>query len=38
VSLEEGLRIELEIYDKVANSEDAENGLSAFLEKKKACV
>ena len=35
VSLEEGLKIELEIYDKVANSEDAENGLSAFLEKRK---
>jgi len=35
VSLEEGLRIELGIYDKVANSEDAEGGLSAFLEKRK---
>lgn len=35
VPLEEGLRIELEIYDKVANSEDAEGGLSAFLEKRK---
>ena len=35
LSLEEGLRLELKIYDKVANSEDAEGGLSAFLEKRK---
>ena len=27
--------LELSIYDKVANSEDAEDGLSAFLEKRK---
>lgn len=33
--LEEALRLELSIYDRVANSEDAENGLSAFLEKRK---
>jgi enoyl-CoA hydratase len=33
--LTEALKLELEIYDKVANSEDAEEGLSAFLEKRK---
>lgn len=33
--LEEALRFELTIYDRVANSEDAENGLSAFLEKRR---
>lgn len=33
--LEEALKVELEIYDKVANSQDAEEGLSAFLEKRK---
>lgn len=33
--LEQALRFELEIYDKVANSADAEEGLSAFLEKRK---
>jgi enoyl-CoA hydratase len=30
----DALRLELEIYDNVANSEDAEEGLSAFLEKR----
>ena len=35
LSLEEALKLELSIYDKVANSEDAEDGLSAFLEKRK---
>ncbi len=35
LSLEKALRYEIEIYDKVANSEDAEEGLSAFLEKRK---
>jgi enoyl-CoA hydratase len=29
------LEFELELYDKVANSQDAEEGLSAFLEKRK---
>ncbi len=33
--IEEALRFELEIYDKVANSLDAEEGLSAFMEKRK---
>jgi enoyl-CoA hydratase len=33
--LDEAMRLELEIYDKVAHSEDAETGLAAFLEKKK---
>ncbi len=33
--LEDALRFELEIYDKVSNSQDAEEGLSAFLEKRK---
>jgi enoyl-CoA hydratase len=33
--VDEALRLELEIYDKVANSQDAENGLSAFMEKRK---
>jgi enoyl-CoA hydratase len=33
--LDEALRYELEIYDGVARSEDAEAGLAAFLEKKK---
>lgn len=33
--LEEALKLELSIYDKVANSEDAEDGLSAFLEKRR---
>ncbi len=33
--LEEALRLELEIYDKVANSQDAEEGLLAFIEKRK---
>ncbi len=33
--LEEALRSELEIYDQVANSLDAEEGLSAFIEKRK---
>jgi enoyl-CoA hydratase/carnithine racemase len=34
-SLEEALKFELELYDEVANSRDAEEGLSAFLEKRK---
>ena len=33
--INEALRLELEIYDKVANSQDAEEGLSSFLEKRK---
>jgi len=33
--LDEAMSLELEIYDKVARSEDAEAGLTAFLEKKK---
>lgn len=33
--LEKALEFELEIYDRVANSADAEEGLSAFLEKRK---
>jgi enoyl-CoA hydratase len=35
LTLDEALKFELEIYDKVANSDDAEEGLSAFLEKRK---
>lgn len=34
-SLEEALRFELEISDELANSEDAEEGMAAFLEKRK---
>ena len=34
-SIDDALEIELEIYDKVSNSADAEEGLSAFLEKRK---
>ena len=33
--LDEALKLELEIYDRVANSADAEEGLAAFLEKRK---
>jgi enoyl-CoA hydratase/carnithine racemase len=33
--LDEALKLELVIYDKVANSQDAEEGLVAFLEKRK---
>jgi enoyl-CoA hydratase len=33
--LERALKFELELYDKVANSRDAEEGLSAFIEKRK---
>jgi enoyl-CoA hydratase len=33
--LDEAMKLELEIYDKVARSKDAEAGLTAFLEKKK---
>ncbi|MCX8023007.1 MAG: enoyl-CoA hydratase-related protein [Syntrophorhabdaceae bacterium] len=33
--LEKALEYELELYDYVANSKDAEEGLSAFLEKRK---
>jgi enoyl-CoA hydratase len=35
LSIEEALRLELEVYDKVANSQDAEEGLLAFIEKRK---
>ena len=35
LSLDDGLRFELTIYDRVANSEDAEGGLASFLEKSK---
>ena len=35
MTLDEALKLELEIYDKVSNSQDAEEGLSAFLEKRK---
>jgi len=31
----ESLRLELEAYDRVARSGDAEEGISAFLEKRK---
>jgi len=34
LTLDEALKLELEIYDKVARSEDAEMGMVAFLEKK----
>jgi enoyl-CoA hydratase len=34
VSLDDALRLELEIYDKVARSADAEQGMMAFLEKR----
>ncbi len=33
--LDEALKFELEVYDGVARSEDAETGLDAFLQKKK---
>jgi enoyl-CoA hydratase len=33
--IEEALRLELEIYDGVASSGDAEEGLSAFMEKRR---
>jgi enoyl-CoA hydratase len=33
--IDDALEIELEIYEEVANSNDAEEGLSAFLEKRK---
>ncbi|HEX2967002.1 MAG TPA: enoyl-CoA hydratase-related protein [Syntrophorhabdaceae bacterium] len=33
--LEEALKFELQLYDKVANARDAEEGLSAFLEKRR---
>jgi enoyl-CoA hydratase/carnithine racemase len=32
--LNEALKLELEEYDKVANSMDAEEGVAAFLEKR----
>ena len=35
LSLDDGLRFELKIYDRVSNSEDAEGGLASFLEKRK---
>ena len=34
VSLDDALQLELEIYDKVARSADAEQGMVAFLEKR----
>ncbi|OGP75725.1 MAG: hypothetical protein A2V86_13020 [Deltaproteobacteria bacterium RBG_16_49_23] len=34
VSLDKALRVELEEYDKVARSKDAEEGIAAFLEKR----
>lgn len=34
VSLDDALQLELEIYDKVAHSADAEQGMVAFLEKR----
>jgi enoyl-CoA hydratase len=33
--LDDGLKFELKIYDHVANSEDAEGGLTSFLDKRK---
>jgi enoyl-CoA hydratase/carnithine racemase len=32
--LDDALKLELEEYDKVAHSRDAEEGISAFLEKR----
>ena len=34
LSLDDALKLELEIYDKVARSADAEEGIAAFLEKR----
>jgi len=34
LSVDEALKLELEIYDKVARSADAEQGIAAFLEKR----
>ena len=34
LSLDDALRLEIEIYDKVARSADAEEGIAAFLEKR----
>jgi len=34
LSLDDALRLEIEIYDKVARSADAEKGIAAFLEKR----
>ena len=34
LSLDDALRLELEIYDKVTRSADAEEGIAAFLEKR----
>jgi len=34
LSIDDALRLELEKYDKVAHSEDAEEGITAFLEKR----
>jgi enoyl-CoA hydratase len=33
--LEQALRIEMEEYNRVARSKDAEEGLTSFMEKKK---
>jgi enoyl-CoA hydratase len=35
LSLDEGLKLELEEYDRVAHSKDAEEGITAFLEKRR---
>jgi enoyl-CoA hydratase len=35
LSLVEALELELEEYDKVAHSKDAEEGIAAFLDKRK---
>ena len=32
--LEEALRIEMEEYDRIAHSQDAEEGITSFMEKK----
>jgi len=32
--IDDALKLELEIYDKVARSADAEEGIAAFLEKR----
>jgi enoyl-CoA hydratase/carnithine racemase len=32
--LEQALRVEMEEYDRVSRSEDAEEGITSFIEKK----
>ena len=34
LSLDDGFKLELEVYDNVSRSYDAEEGMLAFLEKK----